>query len=490
MGKPLVYKPTDYQRHLWKYHKLTDRAAEASEREGRHRYEAFADFSEEVYHRMYSDNPQKLEEPAAGSDVFVKMHALMEDIPEMENFRQKCVGNERWAGIGTAAVIDTLLSTITPPQEQVKDLRSEEEMLEYIKRLAESAQSDEDRRQIEEMLNEHLDANNPSGYPAKQAASQNAASMIDETEVRNAFRSAIKSATGTIEKEEQLLDAFSVGIGKNAGRKARMTAHKKLASIVGNSKELKRIAELAGRLRRIAIEQQRQKPQKGTDEVAGIELGADIRKMVPSEALWSDEDVEMVFASKLHEQSLAQFEMSKTPKKERGPIVMLIDSSGSMSSNAANIWAAAVSLAFLEIAFEQKRAFALLHFSTSTIRKDVFSNWSNIDREKMLEAVSFFEAGGGTAFEQPLMDCIGVIRDGGAFENADIVMITDGCAHISEDFLKKWKTEKTALGFNCYSILVGGDTNATTNRKFSDDVVHLSDVLKNDEAMHRFFQAV
>jgi uncharacterized protein with von Willebrand factor type A (vWA) domain len=490
MGKPLVYKPTEYQRHLWKYHKLTDAAAEAAESEGRKRYEAFGDFSDEIFHRMYAEKPEMLEEPAPGSDVFVKMHQLMGDIPELEDLRTRCIGNERWAGIGSSAVIDTLLTDVQAPEEKVDDLRGDDGVKEYLERLLAETEDEGKREELQKTLDEQMDPDNPDGFPARGERAQNAANMTDETEVRNAIRKAVKKASEQIDAEETLVDAFSFGMERHSGRKARMSAHKELAKIVGRSNRLKEIAKLAGRLRRIAMEQQRQKPRKGTDEVTGIELGKDIGKMIPAEALWSDDEVDAVFALKLHENGLAQFELSKTPKKEQGPIILLKDSSASMKSGDADVWAAAVSLAFLEIAYEQKRAFAVVHFGSSTLRQDTFTSWVNIDRERLLEAISFFAADGGTNFMGPLADGVKIIRDTGSFHEADIVMITDGVSAVTDEFMQVWNKSRAELGFSCYSILVGSYTNAETNERFSDEVVHLAQVLRDDTEMHKFFKAV
>jgi len=490
MSEPLVYKPSGFQRHLWKYHKMVDQAAEQSDRVGRDRYEAFSDFSSEVFHRLYAEQPDKLEEPATGADVFVKLHERIDELPEVEDFRQRSKGNERWAGIGTAAVIDTLLDSVPAPEEPVEDLRGDEDVIEYLERLRDKAETDEEREALQETIDEQLDPSNPNGLPARKQRNEQAASMLDDTDVRNAIREAMKKANEQVDAEERLVDAFSFGMEPHSGRKARMAVHKKLASVVNQNSRLKRIAELAGRMRRIAMEQQRQKPQKGTDEVTGVECGDELRKMVPAEALYTDDDIDLVFASKLHERSLLQFEMSKTPKKEQGPIVMVVDSSGSMSAGDADVWAAAVSLAFLEIAYKQKRAFAIVHFGRNVLRVDTFTKWADIDREEVLAAVSFFAADGGTNFMEPLSEAVKKIRDTGAFSEADIVMVTDGNASVDDSWLAQFKAAQRELSFSVYSILVGSYTDADTNKLFSDETVHLDEVLRNDEAMHKFFQRV
>ncbi len=115
---------------------------------------------------------------------------------------------------------------------------------------------------------------------------------------------------------------------------------------------------------------------------------------------------------------------------------------------------------------------------------------SNVDMEKMLETISFFESDGGTNFMEPLVDGVKLIRDTGAFEEADIVMVTDGCASVNDEFLDTWNKAKAELGFSCYSILVGSATYAETNKRFSDEVVLISEAIKDDTAMHKIFQAM
>jgi len=107
-----------------------------------------------------------------------------------------------------------------------------------------------------------------------------------------------------------------------------------------------------------------------------------------------------------------------------------------------------------------------------------------------MESVSYFACDGGTNFEFPLSKAVSIIRNTGAFSEADIVMLTDGRARVGAGFMADWNKSKSELGFNCYSILIGGHTSVETNKMFSDDVVHLKDVLSDDEAMHKFFKEV
>jgi len=486
MNRSLVYNPTQFQQHLWNYHKLTDKSAQVAEQEGNRRYEAFSDFSSEIYHRLYAEIPEKLETPAPGAEPFIELHNRIDEIPEMKDLRQRCMGNEQWSGMSTAAIIDTLMHTLEKPSEIVEDLRKDEEVKKFLERLIAAEKNKEKNEALQETLDEHMQS-----YSDKQQANQNATNLMDATDIRTVVRNAAKKANQKIDKEENMMDGLSFGTEEHSGKRARSTMHKKLSKIVQDNERLKRIAELAGRMRRIALNQQKQKPTKGTNEVTGIEMGADLARLVPSEALYMDDAVEAVFFKKMHEQALLQFELSKTPKKEQGPIIMLTDSSGSMKTGDADIWAAAVNLAFLEIAYKQKRPFAIIHFGSNVLREDTIKDWSQVDHAKVLESINFFAADGGTNFQKPLSKAIEIIEDTGSFSEADIVMVTDGHAKISSGFLEEvWKKDKKGLGFKCYSILVGQSTNAKINEQFSDEVIKLSDAIKNDSAMHKLFQEV
>ncbi|MCK4791880.1 MAG: VWA domain-containing protein, partial [Desulfobacteraceae bacterium] len=436
---------------------------------------------------LYAANEQPLEQPAEGTDVFVDFHGRISELPEVKDLRERCVGEERWAGIGAASIVDTLLADVEAPSSPVEDMRGDVDVREALEAMMGGADTDEQKEAIREILKE-----NAGELQGKADASAAASNMMDDTQIRNSVRKAVQLANERIDQEQKMMDSFGVdaGTGAHSGRTARRNLSKKLSTLCANNERLREIAELAGRLKRIAMEQQRQKPRKGTDEVAGIELGADLRKVIPPQFLFADEEVEGIFAAKLYEHSLVQIEMSKQPKKEQGPIVVLQDSSGSMRGNCADTWAAAVSLAFLKIAHKQKRPFAIIHFGASVLRTDVFGTWSEFNHDKLMESVSYFAADGGTNFEPPLREAVSIIRNTGAFIDADIVMLTDGRARVDGDFMCDWKKDKSELGFNCYSILIGDYTSVETNKMFSDDVVHLKDVLSDDEAMHKFFKEV
>jgi hypothetical protein len=50
--------------------------------------------------------------------------------------------------------------------------------------------------------------------------------------------------------------------------------------------------------------------------------------------------------------------------------------------------------------------------------------------------------------------------------------------------------EREALAFRCWAILVGAQTDRGTAERFSTEVVHLNEVLREEHRMHRIFGEV
>ncbi len=487
----LIYNPTDFDRHLWSDHTVGDKSAARAESDGRMRYEAFPDFAGEMFHYFHADEPRRMDEPAPGAEVFEKLDQAMRDVPEVADLRAQTVGNDAWAGSVTTAMIDELLHKVTPPSAgQVEDVRGDEEAIEYLERLLEDAEEGGDAEQaeaIEEILNEIVD-----GLDAKRDAAAAAADEMDVTEIRQAVRAAAKTAEKTIAKEQAMIDSYGIGLGEHSGRRAQMKVGAKLAKIVGDNDRLRKIAELAGRLRRIASEEQRRKPRFGSGERVGRRFDNDLSKLCFRELVYGAPGLRHIFAAKYAERSLACVEKADKQKDHKGPIVMVLDSSGSMKSGDADVWAAAVCLAFAQIAVEQNRAFAIVHFGSTVLRTDVFEGRADMTPERITEAVNFFEACGGTEFEPCLDHAVEIIRDQGSFQKADIVMVTDGQARISTKWMGRWNGAREELDFSCYSILVGSycPSDGGVNRQFSDDTVYLAEALRDEKKMHGFFGKV
>jgi uncharacterized protein with von Willebrand factor type A (vWA) domain len=348
------------------------------------------------------------------------------------------------------------------------------------RRLAQPDLDPEERASLEESL-----AQVKRERDTAQWAGVSEAANMDETAVRNALRAGCKAAVEAIERDVAMVDAFGAGTAAHAGRGERNASAAALAKLAQQHPDIRKVAEIAGRLRRIAEREQAKKPRAGAGELTGIELGADLARMVPAEAALVGSEVEVIFQRRFLERALTQWELTPPPMKERGPLVVLLDCSGSMSGDPFT-WATAAALAFLSIAVEQRRGFALLHFGSTVLREWQVAPQQTVTPAQVAEAIFALRASGGTSFEAPMERAMEVV-DGPALRDADIVMVTDGEAPWGGRADLALQQRMDATGLRLFGVLIAAHRWPMAER--ATDVVYLEDV-RNDLAAHRLFGQV
>jgi uncharacterized protein with von Willebrand factor type A (vWA) domain len=171
-----------------------------------------------------------------------------------------------------------------------------------------------------------------------------------------------------------------------------------------------------------------------------------------------------------------QYELKGTEKQGKGPIVVCVDNSGSMSGDRET-WSKAVALALLEIATMQKRGFACIHFGGQSDALEIIE----IERgekdilNKAIKVAEFFLNAGGTAFEPALSQALELISKQ-SFRKADVVFITDGNAPIGPKFLSGFLESKKSKEFRVFGVLIQSH-NTETLKKFSDEIVDVAELL-------------
>lgn len=234
------------------------------------------------------------------------------------------------------------------------------------------------------------------------------------------------------------------------------------------SKKLSRIAELAGRYRRVAASKQRNKTCHGTDDVVGVTVGGNPFKLIPSElASLRHPLLRLETLSKLAEGRALCWDAHGVEPVAKGPIVVVVDESGSMECGTRNAdgtvtarveQAKALALAMAWIAAKQKRFCALVGFSggtQGTLEILPPGGWNETKIVAWLE--HFF--GNGTDMDVPMRELPQVywpkiIAAGAQRGKTDIVIITDGEVNMPkpiEDAFMKWKKDETV---KLYSIVI------------------------------------
>jgi len=302
------------------------------------------------------------------------------------------------------------------------------------------------------------------------------------SEIRRAARAACESATQVADETIESLAAFGYGEGSGRPQYASPTEKREIAERLKNNPHVKMVAELAGRMRRIAFEKQKQKTKHGVDELADIKVGDDLARLIPAEiAKLAHPVLKKDFQRRFLEKQLIQYELRGNERKGRGPLVVCVDESGSMRGNR-DVWSKAVTMALLQVAQQQKRKFALVHFSDVVNRIDKFEK--KVHPVELMDAIAYF-TGGGTSFELPLNEAANIIINEKEYHEADVIFITDDSCHVSDEWLEEFNRKKKEANFNVISICIDAKSNVCEG--FSNKTIMISDIKSDSEALEHMF---
>lgn len=307
---------------------------------------------------------------------------------------------------------------------------------------------------------------------------------------------AIHKAMEDTADEFDELDGLRKGIGLEDGQWQQMTAERRIAILDKlRTPQMKVLSEIVGRMKKFAMSMQAQKIIDAPEEAFDVETGDDIRRLLRSEYVYLGQDeTKPIFYSKFMEKELLQYKLRGRENAGKGPIFVCIDKSYSMSGDPFN-WAMAVAEALRRICFEQKRDYYATFFGTNNDRHRFDFEKGETDFDKVLEFLQAV-ANGGTQFDGVLTEALERTEEYGkrGAEKADIVFITDGQAHLTEEWIEDFNKRRTEHGTRVFSVFIGGahDYHGAAPVKllesFSDVVVPVRELSGNAAAA--IFKAV
>lgn len=258
---------------------------------------------------------------------------------------------------------------------------------------------------------------------------------------------------------------------------------KRWAEYLQNDENLKKLCELMGKLSKESKSQKNIQTQvtqryeipeidiNSSEEIAGIKLGNDLENVLPQElSNLTDPDISILFDLKFIESRLVCFEkqgykmaweeeviykdkqVHETEKK--GPIIICIDTSGSMSGAPETI-AKALTLVLATKAANQRRACYLINFSTSIETIDLQPPKGIADLIHFLNQ-SFH---GGTDITPALNEAVQKMQKE-KYTKADLLMISDFVFSVPNKPLRD-AIEKQKLNGNRFYTLSIGQFNLT-----------------------------
>ena len=317
---------------------------------------------------------------------------------------------------------------------------------------------------------------------------------LREIEVR---RSALMAELEKILRSLKVLQERLQELGLDTGilldlSKGNLTAQdiqqfERWAKYLAEDKGIRTLCELLGKIRQIELSETIERVRSvasiktsmldinSREEIIGIRLGRDLEHVLPSElALLADPDTALLFDLKYVESSLMCFDMqgmqnihrheeteeerSIKEAEKRGPMVICIDTSGSMNGMPETV-AKAVALFLATKAREQKRPCYLINFSTSI---DTLDLSADVGMEALLHflGMSFH---GGTDVAPALEHALDTMEQD-AYRNADLLVVSDFImSGLPEDLFTR--IEKRRLDGNRFHSLVVGNCYMTQRLK-------------------------
>lgn len=228
-------------------------------------------------------------------------------------------------------------------------------------------------------------------------------------------------------------------------------------------------------------------------EVHGLTLSDDISRMIPAEAatlghpvlkyLWHARRIEHalltyrvqgVMVERVSNESDVVTEVERPkppPKAERGPIIICLDTSGSMHGEP-EIVAKAIVLEALRVAHAEKRACYLYAFSGPG---DVAEHELRLTEQGLAEFLKFLACSfhGGTDVAEPLHRAANRLQEAG-WQRADILLVSDGEFPVAADTTALVKNSRNKSKLRVHGLLIGNSSSAAMDA-LSDQVHRFAD---------------
>ena len=430
----LAYTTTRWLDRLWAEHLAMSQPARDLVQAGIGKQgPPFAGFPADIHARLYLPS-----DPAAidhAPDWAAHLHHLATELGEWQRLRVMCSRNGFAAGIAAEAMLEQLLPQVPerPPAQSGAQPGTEPDS-----GPGDAPQTQQDGPGDPRDPQDQSRQGQPSRTPQKGSQDpQNAGpeNPSNDSQLRAALRKAVRAARDAVQQAETGLEGVAASLyihapgtavvhqAGPANLKAVRDAHSRLAG----SYRLRRIAELAGRLERLAVQKARSKVKPGVGEVHGVGLGglADLARLLPSELVaFRRRPLRLHLLARLLQARALVYEMQGREPQARGPIVILLDESGSMREAGKDIWSKAVCLALLATATRQRRAWHLVAFNGAIIRDLTIPAGKATAAD--IQAALDHGCSGGTDFDAPVISAAELIRTSATMKQADVVIITDG----------------------------------------------------------------
>lgn len=451
--------------------------------------ESFPSLQRDLWASLYKSSPEFSEELSPAQRLNQRVMEQLMDMTEYKELHESTKLDEWSSALGSMSLTDQVMDSI-PSQfkdlsNQMDDARRElQHLLDQMEIYQDKAKETGDDSYERNIMEIGMDAEQKEDE--LQQLAQKMDELIDRggSHMKQSLRKAVQQTSEQMDQTRSQLSTWGAGQGafKPVPGKERL----ELAQRLVHDPKLQKISDIAGRMTNIAIQKQKTKTQYPPTEVIDVTMGNNLAHVLPSELVQLRNPMARKdFLRRFAEGKLLQYELVGHEREGKGPILVLCDNTGSMQGQR-ELWSKAVTMALFAIARHQKRAFACIHFGdvgeTQTHR---FDRPEKASPSELVDMASFYLDASGTDFETPLREGAKLINES-SFNKADIVMVTDGEAQVSDEFLTEFTALKKRKEFNVISVLI--DTyNDSYVKPFSDHIAYATMSSDNAETIDLLF---
>jgi uncharacterized protein with von Willebrand factor type A (vWA) domain len=226
-------------------------------------------------------------------------------------------------------------------------------------------------------------------------------------------------------------------------------------------------------------------------ETKGITRSDSISRMLPQEAIllghpilkkfwhakraehalisYAVEGTDLQTISKEREIKIERQTAGRNKRKNRGPIIICLDTSGSMQGTPENIAKALVLECLSEASKTKRGCYVYLFGSANEVTElELNANTDGLDQLLGFLCMSF---GGGTDVEGPLRQALDKCKET-KWQNADILLVSDGEFSYKDDLAQKIKRRKSSHALSVQGLLIGG--NSSEMKRICDPMHHVN----------------
>lgn len=425
----LVLQTSKWSSTLWQSHVAHSRAARQLIAAGTQKQPEYGGFADDVHASLYlRQRPETVEDaPQWATDLLQQAEALAEWKP----LKARCMARGFAAGICTERVLHGL-TDLVPQAEEPPD--------------------------------------------------------PDPGTSRRRLRQALRDAGKAVDAADAALEGLVPGgAGGPSGQDdsfVRLEQVRALWAMLQQNNTMQMMAQMAGRLQRLIASHKRSQAQCRVGAITGLTIGGDLPRLVPSElaGLRAWRLARLQVLAKIQGRRALQYEMRGETPETRGPIILLLDKSGSLSDEQV-AWEGALGLTLAQICAAQYRTFAVVNFDDDLHDAQVVDAGTGVSLalcQALCRATN-----GSTDFEPPLAQALRWLRASPVLAKADVFFCTDGQPNRptareprggfpAPDTLAALQHLRETEGLSVFGIAIGGNARLDTIQAIATATYHLS----------------